>query len=107
MNIHVVQFTLPSSLGLSLYDVESSAVLPAYAVMTAIEKPRLPRTEPGWNNEWAWKRYDDVIEELRDLGGAMVEIVAAGAVVGDWIVRPYLIGSHEYRLLRAAMAMEH
>lgn len=106
---HVVQFKLPGILGLDAYDPNSRAVMPAYAVLSALKAPsaeRPTKAEPGDNLWWAWERYDDAVDALRDLGSYMVEVLADG-IGGDFIMRPLLICPYEYRLLQAARCQEH
>jgi hypothetical protein len=95
---HNVFFTHSSALGLNDDDVNSTVVLPAYLVLEFLKKPQGDPAD--FNAGWALRRHEEATKALEELGGAMVEVTGAGVVVGEYRVRPFLIGQEDFRALQ-------
>ena len=100
---HTARFTNYAALGLSDDDL-SCAALPASFVIPFVK-------DPGPGDCWVSKNnrsdYEELLKFLESLGHAMVQISPFGIVVGEYLVRPYLISMDEWEALENHRARQH
>ena len=96
---HVIAFEGGSEreLGLDRYDPARSVVCPAFKVLARLEKPKGDPEE--FVTKHALKRYEEALIDLTELREVMVIVEPFGVVVGEYSVRPFLIGPKEYATL--------
>jgi hypothetical protein len=87
-------------LGLDRYDPSVSACCPASTLRALIDRPGGDLEDFATQHQL--ERYAKAMKALEELGEAIVEIVPFGAVVGDFVFRPFLIGLREYLALKEA-----
>jgi hypothetical protein len=94
----VVKLRHTEVLGIDEWKGPKSGVAPAFLVLNLVEVPNI--SDDQWDAEYERKRREDTLQTLAGWGEAMVEVSTFGAVVGEFLVRPYMITQKQYALLR-------
>ena len=93
----VVTLQHPEVLGIDEWRGSRYAVVPALLVRACVREPRIK--DDQWDASFRRQRWADTLETFKGWGHAMVEVQSFGIVVGEFLVRPYLITAEQFSAL--------